>query len=273
MRRMSRIQERFLILSRNEKKGFIPFVTAGDPDLDSSLSIILKLAELGADIIELGVPFTDPMADGPTIQRSSERALKNRVTLRNVIDLATEFRKQSNVPLVLFSYFNPILRFGLNRFENAASDAGIDGLLLTDVIENEAAQISKRLSAKNIDLISLIAPTTTDERLSSICQHARGFVYAVSRAGVTGAQQETSSSAEILVQRARQFTDLPIAVGFGISTAKQIVEVWKYADAAVVGSAIVTEIEKADGESDAITRVENFVRHLLPPFANAGAEN
>lgn len=270
---MSRIQDRLSGLVNDDRKGFIPFVTAGDPDLDTSLSIIVKLAELGADIIELGVPFSDPMADGPTIQRSSERALKNGTSLRNVIDLATEFRKVSDVPVVVFSYFNPILRFGLNEFESAASDAGIDGLLLTDVIENEAAVISKRLAAKNLDLISLVAPTTTDERLKEICEHARGFIYAVSRAGVTGAREETSSTAEVLVERARQFTDLPIAVGFGISSAQQIAEVWQYADAAVVGSAIVSEIEKAETPPDAVSNVDRFVRQLLPEFAKTGAEN
>lgn len=270
---MSRIQVTLTQLTQKGRKGFIPFVTAGDPDLESSLSIILKLAELGANIIELGVPFSDPMADGPTIQRSSERALKNGTTLRNVIDLATEFRKQSVVPIVLFSYFNPILRFGLTEFERAASEAGIDGLLLTDVIDHEAAAISQRLASKNIDLISLIAPTTTDERLKAICEHARGFIYAVSRAGVTGAREETSSTAELLVKRARQFTDLPIAVGFGISSADQIEDVWRYADAAVVGSAIVSEIERAESPVNAVTNVDRFVRQLLPQFAKTGGEN
>lgn len=270
---MSRIEARFNQLRHEGRNGFIPFVTAGDPDIDTSLSIILKLAELGADIIELGVPFSDPMADGPTIQRSSERALKNGVTLRNVIELAAAFRKESDVPIVLFSYFNPILRCGLDEIEIAASEAGIDGLLLTDVIEDEAAAISIRLAAKNIDLISLIAPTTTDERLKAICEHAHGFIYAVSRAGVTGARQETSSAAESLVKRARQFTDLPVAVGFGISTPQQIADVWQYADAAVVGSAIVSEIEKAENPSDAVANVDRFVGQLLPEFAKTGGEN
>ncbi|MFM9904232.1 MAG: tryptophan synthase subunit alpha [Pyrinomonadaceae bacterium] len=270
---MSRISTKFRELEESRRKGFIPFVTAGDPDLTTSLSIILTLAELGADIIELGVPFSDPMADGPTIQRSSERALKNGTTLRNVIDLAAEFRKKSDVPIVLFSYFNPVLQYGLDGFGNDASNAGIDGLLLTDVIEDEAARISKRLAAKNIDLISLIAPTTSDERLKAICTCARGFLYAVSRAGVTGAQESTSDAAEKLVSRARQFTDLPLAVGFGISTARQIEEVWQYADAAVVGSAIVAEIEKAEKTGDAAASVEQFVEQLLPQVAKRADEN
>ncbi|MEO6050270.1 MAG: tryptophan synthase subunit alpha [Pyrinomonadaceae bacterium] len=261
---MSRISQRFLANKQAGLKGFIPFVTAGDPDLETSLAIVLKLADLGADVIELGVPFSDPMADGPTIQRSSQRALENGTTLRDVLHLAAEFRKHSEVALVLFSYFNPILRFGLENFQMAAANAGIDGVLLTDVIEDEAAKLSATFALKDIDLISLIAPTTTDERLNLICESARGFIYAVSRAGVTGTQKTTSDSAEKLVNRARQFTDLPIAVGFGISTAGQIADVWRYADAAVVGSAIVAEIEKAETEATAVADVEKLVRQLLP---------
>lgn len=251
--------------------GFIPFITAGDPDLGTSLAICLKLAELGADVIELGVPFSDPMADGPTIQRSSQRALDNGVTLGDVLILAGEFKKQCDVPLVLFSYFNPILQFGIDEFAIAAADSGIDGLLLTDVIEDEACRISVKLAEHDIDLISLVAPTTTDERLAAICENARGFVYAVSRAGVTGARNETSSSANELVERVGRFTDLPIAVGFGISTADQIAEVWQNADAAVVGSAIVSVIERS-GPENAVANVEQFVRRLLPTVANGSLE-
>ncbi len=267
---MSRIAERFETMRRDGRKGFVPFVTAGDPDLATSLSIILKLAELGADVIELGVPFSDPMADGPTIQRSSQRALEGGIILQDVLELAKDFRSKSNVPIVLFSYLNPVLRFGVERFGHEAQKAGIDGVLFTDVIEDEAAALSKSFAEHEIDLISLIAPTTTDERLAAICANARGFIYAVSRAGVTGAQAATSDSAEILVDRARKFTDLPIAVGFGISTREQISDVWRYADAAVVGSAIVAEVEKQP--KDAVAAVDSFVRSLLPPFANGGLE-
>lgn len=267
---MSRITEKLNETRSNERKGFIPFLTAGDPDLTTSLSIILKLAELGADVIELGVPFSDPMADGPTIQRSSQRALDGGTTLQKVVDLAAEFRSRSDVPLVLFSYLNPILRFGVERFGKTAQRAGIDGVLFTDVIEDEAASLSSAFAEYDIDLISLIAPTTTDERLESICANARGFIYAVSRAGVTGARESTSDAAEILVNRARKFTDLPIAVGFGISTRDQIIDVWRYADAAVVGSAIVAEIEKQP--QNTVAAVDLFVRSLLPTFANEGSE-
>jgi tryptophan synthase alpha chain len=268
---MNRIAQRFELLRRDGRKGFVPFVTAGDPDLATSLLIVRKLAECGADVIELGVPFSDPMADGPTIQRSSQRALENGVTLEHVIGLAKQFRTSSDVPVVLFSYFNPILSFGLDRFADAVAAAGVDGVLLTDVIEDEAAAISERFAAGGVDLISLIAPTTTDERLEKICKHARGFIYAVSRAGVTGARETTSVEAERLVRRARQFSELPVAVGFGISTRGQIEDVWRYADAAVVGSAIVAEIERAG--PNAVSAVEGFVGQLLPQFAKGGAEN
>ena len=268
---MSRIEQNLTARATADRKGFIPFVTAGDPDLESSLAICLKLAELGADVIELGVPFSDPMADGPTIQRSSQRALEKGVNLHDVLDLAKGFRAASDVPIVLFSYFNPILAMGLKTFATAARDAGIDGVLLTDVIDAEAADISRGLAEHDIDLISLVAPTTTDERLEQICSHARGFIYAVSRAGVTGARETVSGAAENLVARTRQFTDLPIAVGFGISTAEQIADVWRFADAAVVGSAIVAEIEKH--QDDAVAAVDRFVSGLLPSFAKAGAES
>ncbi len=270
---MSRITAKFTELKNAGRKCFIPFVTAGDPDLAISLSILLKLAELGAYVIELGVPFSDPMADGPTIQRSSQRALDNGTTLRDVLELVRKFRMRSDVPIVLFSYFNPILRFGLENFCTEASVAGIDGLLLTDVIESEAHVISDQLAATGIDLISLVAPTTTDDRLKIICENARGFIYAVSRSGVTGVQESTSSEAEKLVKRLRKSTKLPIAVGFGISTADQIAEVWRFADAAVVGSAIVGEIEKADSPNDAVIRVGNFVERLLQQVAKIDAEN
>ena len=268
---MSRISAKFDEMRKDRRKGFIPFVTAGDPDLETSLTIGLKLAEMGADVIELGVPFSDPMADGPTIQLSSQRALDGGTTLADVLGLAARFRKDSEVPIVLFSYFNPIMRFGIDAFIETATVSGVDGVLLTDVIEDEAQAISERFSENGIDLISLIAPTTTDERLEKICKNARGFIYAVSRAGVTGTREETSSAAETLVNRARKFTDLPIAVGFGISTTGQIKEVWQYADAAVVGSAIVAEIEGATDPSVAVKAVEDFIVKLLPPFAKGGA--
>jgi tryptophan synthase alpha chain len=268
---MSRIAARFACLRNENRKGFIPFVTAGDPDLSTSLSIVFKLAEKGADIVELGVPFSDPMADGPVIQRSSQRAVEKGVSLRDVLQLAGQIRERSEVPLVLFSYFNPVLAFGMNDFCREAADAGIDGVLITDVIGDEAQIVSDKFAGVGIDLISLVAATTTDRRLRDICEHARGFVYAVSRNGTTGQQDQSSASAQDLVVRVGRYTNLPVAVGFGISTRRQIADVWKYADAAVVGSAIVAEIEKAEKPSDAVAAVELLVDQLLPEVAKKGA--
>lgn len=264
---MSRIAEKFAELKRENRRGFIPFITSGDPDLSTSLSILETLANNGADVIELGVPFSDPMADGPSIQRSSQRALLNGTTLEDVLNLASDFRKISDIPLVLFSYFNPIHRMGIENFANSAREAQVDGVLLTDVIEKEAIETSGIFARFGIDLISLIAPTTTDSRLETICKNARGFIYAVSRAGVTGARSEMSSDAEKLVARTRKFTGLPIAVGFGISTADQVKDVWRYADATVIGSAIVTEIERAQSPDMAIENVAKFLKHVLPEKA------
>ena len=259
---MSRIQERFERLRRDGRRGFIPFVTAGDPDLETSLEIILALAELGADVIELGVPFSDPMADGPTIQRSSQRALERGVSLTDVLELAREAREKTNTPIILFSYLNPLLRFGITSLVRHAADVGLDGILITDAVDEEATEFSDLLKGAGLDLISLIAPTTTDERLEDIAKRSSGFLYAVSRAGVTGARETMTSDAEQLVTRARKFTELPIAVGFGISKADQVADVWRYADAAVVGSAIVSEIENAP-TGTTVTAVDTFVRGLL----------
>lgn len=261
------------MLRASGRKGFIPFITAGDPDQATSKQIVLTLAEIGADIIELGVPFTDPMADGPTIQASSTRALKNGVTLIDILAMVGEIRETCETPIVLFSYLNPLFRFGIEKLAIDAAAAGVDGILVTDVVDNEAADISQTLRKHGIDLISLIAPTTGDDRLNSISEHARGFLYAVSRAGVTGAQKVTVDSAEALVERARRFTDLPIAVGFGISTRAQIEYVWKYADAAVVGSAIVSEIEGSIVNGNTVERVRKFVGGLLPQVAKDAAES
>lgn len=264
---MSRIAKKFEELKTAGKKGFIPFVTAGDPDLRTSLSILRTLAMEGADIIELGVPFSDPMADGPTIQASSQRALAEGVRLSDVLDLVRELRSDCETPVVLFGYLNPLLQYGLERFREDAASAGVDGVLVTDIVDDEAAQISDLFAQKNIDLISLVAPTTTERRMEAISKRARGFIYAVSRAGVTGARNEMSQEAEILVNRVRKFTDLPIAVGFGISNREQIESVWRYADAAVVGSAIVSEIARANSGADALDRVRHFVRGLMPKVA------
>ncbi len=263
--KMNRIISKFANLQAEGRKCFIPFISAGDPDLETSRRMVLALAENGADIIELGVPFSDPMADGPTIQASSQRALKNGVTLKDVLAMAASLRAETDIPLVLFSYLNPLFRYGIERLADDAAAAGVDGILVTDAVDEEAAEIADVLRKNDLDLISLIAPTTTEDRLKKIAERSSGFIYAVSRAGVTGAQNETSTTAEALVERVREYTDLPVAVGFGISTREQIENVWRYADAAVVGSAIVAEIEKCvNAEIDPVECIRELVGRLLP---------
>jgi tryptophan synthase alpha chain len=268
---MNRIAERFETLQRADRKGFIPFVTAGDPSLETTREIVLALAGLGADVVELGVPFSDPMADGPTIQASSQRAVARGVTLRNVIDLVHQIRHSTTVPIVMFSYLNPILKFGIKEFAEAAAKAGVDGVLLTDIVGRESEEIGTVLRRSAIELIRLVAPTTSDERLKEITEKAGGFVYAVSRAGITGVQLRMSSEAETLVKRIRKVSGLPVAVGFGISTREQVEEVWRYADAAVVGSAIVDVIARA-GTADPVAEVTRFARSLMPAVANTSTQ-
>ena len=288
---MSRIAETFTQLKRDDRRGFIPFITAGDPDLATSGRIIGELANAGATLIELGVPFTDPMADGPVIQRASERALRHGFGLAEVLQLVSEARKQTDLPIILFSYFNPLLQFCANKradgsstpaglprrgprpsalpafsFEilaRAAKAAGVDGILVTDLVPEEAGEFASVLRAHDLDMIFLVAPTSTDDRLRMVAERASGFIYAVSRAGITGARESMSAEAEKLVGRVRKFSDLPIAVGFGISKPEHVSDVWRYADAAVVGSAIVSEIEQAQSGDDAVARVGRLARRLI----------
>ena len=255
---MGRIDKAFNELKRDGKKGFIPFITAGDPDLETTRELLIELS--GSTVIELGVPFSDPMADGPVIQRSSERALKHEVSLRQIIDLVRTVRKNIETPIILFSYFNPLLQFGLKRLAEEAKAAGVDGVLVTDLSPEEAGEFDSELRANDLDMIFLVAPTSTDARLKLVADRARGFIYAVSRAGVTGVRTSVSGEAEKLVNRMRNFSSLPIAVGFGISNAAQVKDVHRYADAVVIGSAIVAEIERLQG---ATSEIGKFVKNLL----------
>lgn len=261
---MSRIADSFRDLRAADRRGFIPYITVGDPDLDTSRALIVELARAGATLIELGVPFSDPVADGPTIQRAAERALRHNVGLVDVLHVLAEARRETDVPIILFSYFNPLLQFGVERLAEECVRAGVDGVLATDLVPEEAADFNAVLAARGLDQIFLVAPTTSDARLSMIAARASGFVYAVSRAGVTGARAQMTDEARRLVGRVRSVTDLPVAVGFGISTAAQVADVWAYADAAVVGSALVSEVEKHAGSPDLVARVGEFARTLLP---------
>jgi tryptophan synthase alpha chain len=230
----------------NKKPGLVIYLTVGDPDLATSRDVALAAIDAGADVLELGVPFSDPLADGPVIQRASERALAHGTRLTDVLALAAELRTlRPSVGLIVFSYFNPILRLGLERFCVQASDSGVDGVLITDMIVEEATEYLACVHGHGLAPIFLAAPTSTDRRLEKIAKVSKGFIYAISRTGITGAQQNVAADARRLVERLRRFTQLPIAVGFGISTPEHVAEVGEFADAAVIGTAIVALIEKA----------------------------
>ena len=259
---MGRIADSFTNLKREGKKGFIPFITAGDPDLATTEKLLVTLAQSGATLIELGVPFSDPMADGPVIQRASERALKNNFGLQDILDVVARARKQIDIPVILFSYYNPLFQFGLKRLAETANDAGLDGVLVTDLSPEESGEFERELRARDLDMIFLVAPTSTDERLKLVAERASGFIYAVSRAGVTGTRETVSAEAEKLTNRMRKFSELPVAVGFGISNAEQVADVNRYADAVVVGSAIVAEMERFGDSPDLVNRIGEFLTGL-----------
>jgi tryptophan synthase alpha chain len=241
----TRISRRFGKLRAAGELGIVAYITAGDPSLDATLKFVLALAEAGADVIELGVPFSDPLADGPTIQRASERALKSGTTLAGVLGLVRRIRESSQVPLVLFSYYNPILQMGLKKFAAAAALAGADGVLATDLTPEESDDYRRILGAQHLDTIFLGAPTSTDERLAKIAACSSGFLYLISRTGVTGARDVLPEDLPALLRRTRVVTQLPLAVGFGISLPGHVSVLGRLADAAVVGSALVSEIERA----------------------------
>ncbi len=259
---MTRIESKFRELLDAGKKAFIPFVTAGDPGLDQTYELVLALESAGADVIELGVPFSDPIADGPVIQRATERALRAGTSIGDVLKLAARIRKTSEIPLVLFSYFNPLMSQGVRTIAERAADAGIDGILATDLTVEEASDYLEALEANNLNSIFLAAPTSSEERIRKIAAVSGGFLYALSRTGVTGEQNELSSELVDFIRLLRSLTASPIAVGFGISHPDHVRKVWAEADGAIVGSAIVREIEKRIDDDDMPARVGEFVRWL-----------
>jgi tryptophan synthase alpha chain len=258
----SRISKRFAELRASGELGMVAYIVAGDPSLHASLKYVLALAEAGADVIELGVPFSDPLADGPTIQRGAERALKAGATLAGVLDLVRHIRESSQVSIVVFSYYNPILQMGLERFASAAASAGADGVLVTDLTPEESEDYRHILAAHHLDTIFLGAPTSTAERLAKIAACSSGFLYLISRTGVTGAKDALPEDLPALIRRARSVTQLPIAVGFGISLPDHVSILGGLADAAVVGSALVSEIEKAQSVDEAVVALSQRVRSL-----------
>ena len=241
----SRISRRFADLRSAGEMGLVTYITAGDPSLAATEQFVLALANAGADVIELGVPFSDPVADGPVIQRASERALQAGTTLAGVLALVKSLRAKTDVPLVLFSYYNPVLQMGLEKFGDAAKVAGADGVLITDVTPEEGVEYREAMNSRGLDTIFLAAPTSTDERLALIAKSSSGFLYLISRTGVTGAKDQLAEELPSLARRVRRVTELPIAVGFGISLPGHVSVLGGLADAAVVGSALVEEIERA----------------------------
>lgn len=251
---MSRLAEAFAACLTEKRCGFIPFIVAGDPDLETSLALLRALSALRPVAIELGVPFSDPTADGPTIQRAAQRSLAKGTSLPRILQSLERCNLDDLAPSVLFSYYNPILQFGVERFARAASDCGIAGVLVVDLPAEAAAPLRAQLRARDIDLIFLAAPTTSDRRLAQIARQASGFIYAVARTGVTGTARELADESEQLVRRIRTLSDLPVAVGFGITNRAQARRVCRYADAAVVGSRLVAEVEAAMADPSALVQ-------------------
>lgn len=261
--RANRIEGLFSEFKKKGDKALIAFITAGDPDINSTKKIVSSLCKGGADIIELGIPFSDPMADGPTIQASSERAIKSGTTIADVLTLVKEIRKERNsVPIVLFGYYNPIFVYGLKRFAKDAKTSGADGVLIVDLPPEESGELKKELEKEGIDLIYLLTPTSDEKRIRLVAGKASGFIYYVSVAGVTGARRELSKTIAASIRKIRRFTELPIGVGFGISTPAQARSVSKFSDAAVVGSAIVNIIAETGGSKALPQKVESFARGL-----------
>ena len=259
---MPRIADTFTRLRESATPGLVAYVTAGDPDLARTSEILVELSANGADVIEVGVPFSDPLADGPVIQRASERALKSRTTLRGTLQMIAATRDRIESPIVLFTYVNPIVRMGEEDFVNAAAAAGVDGVLVLDLPVEEAAPFRERLVSAGLDPIFLLSPTTTDDRIRASAAMGRGFLYVISRLGVTGMRDRLAADAEPLVRRIRAQSALPLALGFGISTPEQVAQVGRWADAAVVGSALVNVIAEHGASASVAAKAGAYVRWL-----------
>ncbi|MFZ6017414.1 MAG: tryptophan synthase subunit alpha [Nitrospirota bacterium] len=241
---MNRIEKTFKRLKAQNKKAFIPYIMAGDPSLEKTKDIVLMLEECGADIVELGVPFTDPLADGPTIQRASERALKEGVTLRKVIAFVKDLRQSTQIPIALMTYYNPVFKYGEENFVRDAKDAGVDGVIIPDLPPDEADNFIKLSRKVDLDTIFLLAPTSTDDRIKKVIRASKGFIYYVSITGITGARLLLDGSIEALISEIKKYTDKPIAVGFGVSTPEEASQVASVADGVIVGSAIVRAVQE-----------------------------
>ena len=266
---MSAISDVFDMLQANGDTGFIPYITAGDPNLETTKALVLELASRGCDVIELGIPFSDPLADGPTNQASAQRALEAGTTLAGIFDCVESIRQDTDVPIIFMTYCNPVHQFGLEAFVKRCTEVGIDGALITDLPPEEAETYRRLMHEVGLDTVFLLAPTSRDERIKLVTDAASGFVYYVSRAGVTGEQQAVADTLAPMVERIRKFTEKPLAVGFGISNPEQAAHVGKHADAVVVGSAIVRRIREKGGDPDLIHQVGDFVADLMRPLKSA----
>lgn len=260
---MNRIEQRFKGLAARAEPAFIPFITAGDPTLLMTEELVLALEKAGADVIELGVPFSDPLADGVVNQEAAQRALLNEVTLHDIVASVKRLRLKSEVPIVLFTYYNPVLAYGVDALAADAQEAGVDGILCVDLPPEESAEYKAAFTAVGISTVFLLAPTSTDERIKLISETSSGFVYYVSRTGVTGERATIEASVSGMVEKIKRHADLPVAVGFGISNPQQAAEVAGYAGGVVVGSAIVRLIGELGNTQDMPAKVEKFVKFLV----------
>ncbi len=259
---MGRIEKKFDDLKRKGEKALIVYLTAGDPSLEKTYEMILGLERAGVDIIEIGVPFSDPTADGPVIQAASQRALKGGTTLPDILDMIERVREVSEIPIVLFGYYNPVFTYGNERFAGRAKEAGVDGILVVDLPPEESGELRKYTDRSGIDFISLITPTSDDDRIKKISEKASGFIYYISVTGVTGTKKPKIAEIKRDMERIRRITSLPVGVGFGISTPEQAGEIAKYADGVVVGSAIVRLIEENSNRDDLVEKVASFAGEL-----------
>ena len=263
---MTRIGRRFKDLRKVGRTGFIAYITAGDPDLNTTRQVVLELDRQGVDVLELGVPFSDPLADGPVIQEASQRALAAGTTLEGVLSMVADVRVETEIPIVLFTYYNPIHRYGVERFVKRAADVGVDGVLMLDLPPEEGGDYKAQMDVHGLDTIFLVTPTTRDDRMKLIASHTRGFVYYVSRTGVTGERDSLADEIQSKVSAICQYTDMPIAVGFGISTPEHVSEIARYADAVVVGSAIVRRMGEYQHDAGLVSKVGAFVGSLIGPL-------
>lgn len=258
----SRIEQTFTALKQRNETALIPFITAGDPDLEKTLQLVLTLEKAGADLVELGMPFSDPMADGPTIQAASERALDGGTTLEQVLTLVADVRQKSQIPIVLMGYYNPVFRYGVDKFALVAAAAGVDALLLVDLPPEEVGEVREVMQQAGIAMITLLAPTTPSERMARLAACAEGYLYYVSMTGVTGAQKISPTDIRVAVEDLKGMSRVPVAVGFGITTVEDAKAVGSFADGVVVGSALVNIIAEHGQDQDLLIRVEDYVSGL-----------